>query len=245
MRTVVVLVFGAVSAAAVAPVLAQPRERVFISVNGAQQVTKSPFTDRLEFEVNRETGSTETDYPIEGDLVIDGAIAVRLWRNLGAGVAVSHFTRDEVVGTVSRLPHPFFFDTPREITGNVGVTRTERGVHVQAIYRFGIGRPIRIALSGGPSFMRVEQDVVTSIQYDEAFPYDTATFRRAETASVSGSAVGFNGGADVAWMFTRHVGIGGLARFARATIDVEVPGGRAKALDVGGFSGGGGIRLVF
>jgi hypothetical protein len=228
-----------------APAAAQPQERVFVSFNGGTQVTKNPFTDRVEFDLNRETGTTESDYPVEGGLVIDGSIAVRLWKDLAAGVAISHFTRDEVVGTVSRVPHPFFFEMPREVTGDASVTRTERAVHVQAIYRFRAAGPITVALFGGPSFLRVEQDFVTSIQYNEEFPFDTATFRQAVTESGSGSAVGFNAGADVAWMFTRNVGIGGLARFAKATIDVDLPGGRTRAVDVGGFTGGGGLRLAF
>jgi hypothetical protein len=244
-RTLVsVLVTAAITSAA-APVMAQPQERVFISLNGALQTTKNPFTDRFTFDVNRETGSTETDYPIDGDLVIDGSVAVRLWRNFAAGVAVSQFQRDGVVTTVSRVPHPFFFETPREVTGDVGVKRSERAVHVQGVLRFKISRPIAVSLFGGPSFFDLEQDVVSAVQYDEAFPYDTATFRRAVTTQVSGSAVGFNVGADVAWMFTRNVGIGGLARFARATVDVDLPGGRAKALEAGGFSGGGGLRIAF
>jgi hypothetical protein len=228
-----------------APVLAQPSERVFISFNGAAQVTKNPFTDRSEFDVGPEQGTTEADYPVEGGLLIDGSIAVRLWKDLAAGVAISHFTRDEVVATVSRIPHPFFFEMLREVTGDASATRTERAVHVQAIYRFRAGGPITVALFGGPSFMRVEQDFVTSVQYNEEYPFDTATFRQAVTESVSGSAVGFNAGADVAWMFTRHIGVGGLARFAKATIDVDLPGGRTKSLEVSGFSAGGGLRLAF
>src|SRR5688500_16723877 len=84
---------------------AQSSERVFVSVNGTFQTTQNPFTDRIQFDVNRETGSTEARYPVKGDVLLDGSIAVRVWRNISAGVAVSRFAREEVVTTDSRLPH--------------------------------------------------------------------------------------------------------------------------------------------
>ncbi len=245
MRTLVSSLVVAAAVTAAAPALAQPQERVFISINGAVQTTKNPFTDRFGFEVGEEPGFTETEYPVEGAVVIDGSVAVRLWGPLAAGVAFSQFQRDEVVTTVSSVPHPFFFEMPREVIGDAEVSRSERAVHVQAVLRFKVSRPVAISVFGGPSFFDLEQDVVSEIQYDEAFPYDTATFRRALTTQVSGSAVGFNVGADVAWMFTRNVGIGGLARFSRATLGVDLPVGRSRSLEMGGFTGGGGLRIAF
>jgi hypothetical protein len=225
---------------------AQPRERVSISLNGASQATDNPFSDRFEFPVDRETASTESHYPVKGGVLIDGSIALRVWRNIGAGVAVSHFVRDGTATTDSRLPHPLYFASLRTLAGDVrGVSRTERGIHVQALYRFAFAAPITVTLFGGPSIIRVEQDVVSAIQYNESFPYDQPTFGAAETRPVRGSAVGFNAGADVAWMFARHVGVGGVARFARATVDLDLPGGRSKAVDAGGLSGGAGLRVVF
>ena len=245
-RTLVILgVAAACSAGAAQPAAAQPRDRFAIAVNGMAQTTRNPFTDRLELEINRETASTDVTYPADGGLLADASVAVRLWRNLGAGIAVSQFTRDERAGTASRIPHPFFFGRPRELDGEAAATRTERAVHALAILRFAPVRRLIVMVSAGPSFVTLEQDAVTSVEYDETFPYDAATFRRAPTRRASGSAAGINAGADIAWMFTRHVGIGAAARVARATIDLELAPGRSRALDAGGFSGGGGIRIAF
>lgn len=246
MRAAAVLALMTIGFGAAHDASAQTRDRILISVNGGFQGTRNAFTDRFEFEANRETGSTETQYPVEGGLVIDGSVAFRLWKNLGAGIGVSQFTRDEVARTDSRVPHPLYDEMLRQVGGDVSrVARTERAVHVQAVYEFRVGRPIRGILSGGPSFLRLEQDVVTSIEYDDRYPYETATFRRADTRRARGSGVGFNAGADVAWMFTRHVGIGGGARFAKATVDLDLAGGRPIALDAGGLSGGAGLRFLF
>ena len=77
-----------------AGVAAQPRERVYVTINGAAQLTRHPFTDRFTFDVNREEGSTDTRYPIDGGPAVDAGLAVRLWRGLAAGVSVTSFMRD-------------------------------------------------------------------------------------------------------------------------------------------------------
>jgi hypothetical protein len=235
-----------VSHAAPFSATAQPVERAMISVNAAFQPTNHPFNDRLTFDVNRETGTTSARYPGEAGLVIDAGLSVGVWRNLGVGVAVSRFAADQVATTESDVPHPFFFNTPRQVVGEVtGLRRTELAVHADLVYRLPVGRAIRVALFAGPSFMQVEQDTITSIEYDESFPFDTATFRGAQQRRSSGSGVTFNAGADVAWMFTRHIGVGGIARFAEADFDLDLGDARSQRISAGGFSGGGGLRFVF
>jgi hypothetical protein len=221
-------------------------ERVHISVNGAFQPTANDFSDRFEFERNLETGSTEVDYPVQGGFIFDAGGGVRLWKNLAAGAAVSFFTRDDVATTTSSFPHPFFFNQPREVTGEAtGVKRSETAVHVQAMYLVNPGGRLRLVLSWGPTFFSVEHDLVTEVTITEAFPFDTAEFASAQTSREKGSVVAFNVGADVMWMLGRSFGVGGLVRFSRASVDLDAPGNRTIAVDAGGVYVGGGIRLLF
>jgi hypothetical protein len=221
-------------------------ERVHVSVNGAFQATTNDFSDRFEFERNVETGSTDVDYPVQGGFVFDAGAGVRLWRNIAAGVAVSYFTRDDVAGTTSSFPHPFFFEQPREVTGDAtGVKRSETAVHVQAMYLVNPGGRLRFVLSGGPSFFTVEQDLVTEVTVTETFPFDTATFASAQKTREKGSAPAFNVGADGMWMLNRRLGVGGVIRFSRTSVDLDAPGGRTISVDAGGVYAGAGIRLLF
>jgi hypothetical protein len=230
-----------------APAAAQSwSERVFISFNGAYQPATHDFSDRFEFERDFETGSTQTDYPIKGGLTFDGGAGYRLWKNLGAGVAVSYLTRDDVGHTTSSVPHPLFFNQARTVTGDApNLTRTERAVHVQAMYLWKSSGALRLAISGGPSFFTVEQDLVTDISVSQTYPFDTATFASATTTRVKASKSAFNVGADVMWMFAPNVGVGGIARFSKVSVDLDAPGGRTVPIDAGGGYVGGGVRLLF
>ena len=220
-------------------------ERVFISVNGAFQVSTNDFSDRFTFDLNQETGSTEVDYPGDGGFVFDAGAGVRLVKNFGVGASFSYFTHDGTAQTTSSFPHPFFFNQPREVTGETGVTRTETAVHIQAMYLWDPAGPLRLVLSGGPSFFSVEQELVTQVRITESFPYDTATFAGVETRREKGSAPAFNVGADVFWMFSQQVGVGGLFRFARASVDLDTEDNRTVSVDAGGLYIGGGLRIVF
>jgi hypothetical protein len=221
-------------------------ERVHISVNGAFQSSTTDFSDRFEFEKDLETGSTGVDYRVGSGALFDGGAGFRVWKNLGVGVAISIFDRTDNANTTTRSPHPFFFERPREVTGEAtGLSRSETAVHVQAMYLLRASGPLRIVISGGPSFFSVKQDLVSEVVLDEDFPFDTAGFGSVQKQTSKGTAPSFNVGADVIWMFTRGFGVGGVVRFARTTVDLDAPRDRTVSVDAGGVYTGAGIRLLF
>ena len=79
----------------------------------------------------------------------------------------------------------------------------------------------------------------------ETYPFDTAAFGSAWKAKATGSAAAFNVGADVIWMLGKTVGVGGLVRYSRATVDLDSPDNRTVTVDAGGLYAGGGLRLLF
>jgi hypothetical protein len=56
---------------------------------------------------------------------------------------------------------------------------------------------------------------------------------------------GFNAGADLRWMFSRNVGLGGMVRFIRGSVDLETENNRRILVRAGGLQAGGGIRIGF
>ena len=102
-----------------------------------------------------------------------------------------------------------------------------------------------LVLSGGPSWLNVEQELVTDVLYDETYPFDTATFRSAPTRRSKASVTGFNAGADLQWMFGRHIGVGGMVRFIRGSVDLTTENDRRISVRAGGVQAGGGLRIGF
>jgi hypothetical protein len=241
---ILALASACVLAIATAAAAQSPAPRVFIGINGGVQPSIADATGRLEFEENAETANATIDYPTSGGPAFEGSIGVRLWKQIGVGVAVSRFTADGDADVTASIPHPFFFNRPREISGTQSVSRAETGVHIQVMFIVPTSNRLQVILFGGPSRIEAEQDVVTGVRYDEEFPFDTATFRSADTRSFKASEIGFHAGADVAFMFTRNLGVGALVRFSRASVDLGPDDSRVST-DVGGVQAGGGLRISF
>jgi hypothetical protein len=154
-------------------------------------------------------------------------------------------TNDTDANVTASVPHPFFFAKPRSVAGTTPSTRRETAGHIQAVYLLP-GRRLNVMIFGGPSLFSIRQTLVTDVVYSETYPYDTATFSSAQTASsTSKTAIGFHAGVDVAWMFSRSLGVGGTARFARAQATLNATNNPALKVDAGGLLVGGGIRLAF
>ncbi|MCE2539886.1 MAG: hypothetical protein J4G16_05740 [Acidobacteria bacterium] len=246
--------------AMVAPAAAQVSDlsRGFIIINGGFQPLTSQFSESVTFT---DSGGVYTDllsgaaaheestfdgaYSVATGLVYDGSGGVRIWRSIGLGVGVSRYTLDGSSRVSARVPHPIFFGRDRSISGTIPLTRNETAVHLQALAIVPATRSLTVTLFGGPTFFTVEQDLVTDVRFTHAYPYDAAEFSEAMTASQSNSKIGFNVGADIAYYFSDHVGIGWLTRYSEATVGLPSVGGGAVSVQAGGLHTAGGLRLRF
>lgn len=223
-----------------------PATRGFVTINGGYQMTANDFTDSRSFVANVEEGRFNSDYTVKAGPSFDVSGGGTVWRRLGVGVGVSRFSRSTPLHLDGEIPHPFFFNRPRVVSGDVGgLKREELAVHIQLRAIAPVGNRLQVMAFGGPSFFRLKQDVVTDIAYTDEYPYDSATFRSATTTSRTGSKLGLNAGGDVAFFFTRQVGVGFTAQVATATVQVPLASDTKADVKVGGFQTGGGLRLRF
>lgn len=222
-----------------------PEPRVFADFNAGFQAAGSAPADRIEFEQYLETATADIDYAARSATWFGGGIGVRVWKRLGLGVAYSTFSRDGSAAIDARIPHPFEFGRFREISGEADTLDIgENAIHGQILFVLPGGR-LRTILSAGPSRIQAEREIVTAVRFNEEFPFDTATFRTADTRVMTESKIGFNVGADVAYMFTRVIGVGAVARFSRADIEFTRPDGGRVSVEAGGFQAGAGLRIAF
>jgi hypothetical protein len=220
--------------------------RVVISVNGGTQPTSTAFKGTAARPVYLETQTTTATYDIASGSLFDGGVDVRVVKGLGVGVALSSFSKSGDVPISATVPHPFFYNTPRNFTAiRPGLKRKELAVHIAAVYRIKPARRLSLAVGVGPSFFNGKQDLLSDANFGEAYPYDTASYVDALVLQSSKSGIGFNAGVDLSVDVARHVGIGLLVRRSHASLDFEQPNGTVLKADVGGLQVGGGLRLFF
>ena len=91
----------------------------------------------------------------------------------------------------------------------------------------------------------MKQGLVTDVRFTQSYPYETAAFAATSTGQQTGSKLGFNVGADVAYYFSNYVGVGWLMRYSAATIGLLSAGDGTVSVRVGGLHAAGGLRLRF
>lgn len=220
--------------------------RGFVAFNVGLQASTEDFSDNLAFSLFVEEGSHEATYKGATALVFDVSGGGRVWRHLAIGGGLSVFSRETEASVSARLPHPFFFDQHRNVAGTAaGLTQSTVAVHVQALWMVPVSDSLDISIFGGPTFFTVSQDFVEMIKFTEEYPFDTAQFTGVSTTEASESTIGFNVGVDVAFYFSEHVGIGGLARFSRGSVDFSLAAGEVLSANVGGPEAMGGLRVRF
>jgi outer membrane protein with beta-barrel domain len=217
------------------------RDRGYVQVSGVLQpsASASSTVKPLDFV---EPSVVDTSYKPGSIPGIDAGAGVRVWRNLAVGIDVSWVSKTTTAAVSAQVPHPFFFNRPRAVSGDAsGLDRDETALHVQALWVMPMRRRWQLALAGGPSWFTVGQDVVSDVTITQTYPYDTATFATALVAHRSRSGVGFNAGADATYRLRRHVGVGAGLMFSHASVPLD----DTLTVDAGGVRVSGGLRFRF
>ncbi len=218
----------------------------YVSFNVGYQGTTSSFSNTWSYASNLETAAVTAAYSVKPALLVDGGGGVRVWRGLTLGVAVSRYRRSDDAGIAASVPHPFFYNTARTYQGTTGgPQRTETAAHVQAMWTARVARRVQLSVFGGPSYFDVEQVFLSSVNFAQAYPYDSITFANAPTQARSASKIGFNVGADFTYLLYRQIGVGAMVRFSGANVPFTAPDGTAMSLKAGGVQGGAGLRVRF
>jgi opacity protein-like surface antigen len=241
--TKAVLCACALGLVAASPAAAQgPLYRGFLSVNFGVQATSRSHDESGTFELYGETGTVEGTREVGAGPLFDVSGGFIVWKNILVGVGYSRFSDQGDVALEARVPDPLHFDRPRSAAITLAdAAHTEHAFHVQALYALQLTEKLDVMLGGGPSFFSLTQDVLDEIVATEG---STLTVT-GTTASVSESAVGFNVGADLTYLFTDRLGAGFFARYSEASVNMPAGEGATRDVKVGGFQLGAGLRFRF
>src|SRR5436190_6669493 len=138
--------------------------RFTIGVSGGVQQAAQDASDHFSFPKDVETETVDVKYPMKPWGLIDLAAAYRMWKNLGVGVAVSATTGKGKAEVTASVPHKFFFNQPRIVSGTENdIAHSETGVHLQVQYLLPATGRLHFTLEGGPSWLNVNHEVVTDV----------------------------------------------------------------------------------
>lgn len=229
----IVLVTGLAAAAASgvsAQTPSEPPSRVFVNVNAGAQPSRRFITTSRAFTVYDEPATIATNQRIGNGPVIDISGGYRVWSNLAIGVGFTSFSDTSSSSVTASIPDPLFFDRTAAVTSTAtGLEHTERTIHLQAVWFVPVTNKIDVAVSAGPSFVKVGQQLVSSV----TVPARTQNLD-VVVGDESGTAKGFHVGFDGNYFFTARLGAGIFVRYTAASVDLpSVPGLKVSGLNLG------------
>jgi hypothetical protein len=236
------VLFAAQHAAAQAP----SGERVRVSVNAGFQQPSTTFAATAHPPVYEGTATLTTNYSVPTGAIFDGGVILHLSGGFGVDIGLSAFSKSQVAPIVGTIPHPILGNPPRAIGGTAGpLEHTEIVGRIDAAYVMSAGW-IDVAVSAGPSFFTVDQDLVTNVTFSESPSFDRVTFTGATANSAGATKLGFNAGVDVGVKLSKNLGVGAMVRYSHASMVFPLANSASGVnSDAGGTHVGGGVRLYF
>jgi hypothetical protein len=226
-------------------------DRGWVDVNfGIAFASEDAYTTRVETTLFRETAIFQADYRWPLGAAFDFGGGVMLTKNFGVGVSFSGTAHMDVATVSATVPHPFRFNLPASATADTEeqLMKVESAAHIHAMFAAMPSPRVRTRVFGGPTFFRVQQDTIDDVIYLQTAPplgsnairIISAPFSEAES-----DGWGFHVGGDVSVFFNRVVGVGGLVRYSRGTVDLIDLVGAVVEVETGGIQAAGGLRLKF
>ena len=214
-------------------------DKGYVTFNLGVQVGSDDLDTSASFPLYEETATVSSTQKISGGAFFEIGGAYRVWgNNLLAGVSFTRTKSDADVAITASIPDPVFFDRPRAVTASQGdAEHAENAIHLNAIWMIPVANKLDVGIFGGPTIFMVSQDTITSLTVTEPGPTVNAPL-----SEVKKTTAGINFGVDLQYLVTQNVAVGGLARYAWGSADIE---GAADKLKLGGFQLAVGARYRF
>jgi hypothetical protein len=235
---VMAMLIAAVAANASAQTQPPPANMGFVNISFGGQPSSRDVGVATTFPIYGETANLTTTQENGGGALFDITGGYRIRPSIAVAIGFSNFSNssDATVGTA--IPNPLVFDQPLISSQTVsGLEHSERGIHIMAVYFMPVTDKIDVALSLGPSFILVKQDLVSSVDVPPGTQIANPVVTNEEA-----TGVGINIGIDGTYLINRMFGAGVFLRYAGAKVDLS---DAVQDVSVGGFQIGGGLRLRF
>ncbi len=220
-------------------------DKLSVNVNLGYQTQSQDLASSGAFSLYGEDGTFTTTQSIDAGLLFDASVDYRLTKSMAVGIGWTSFSGKSNATVAAQVPHPIFFGQFR--TASVGANDIEHhanAINIDAVFRYPLSRKMDVVVSAGPSIVMVNQELTTGItvQQETGPSFSQPTISSVNVTAQKKTTLGFNAGADFAYMVNRRYGAGAGIRYTFASADID---GLADKLKAGGFQVLFGARLRF
>ena len=140
--------------------------RGFVTVGVGGQIASSDFSEAHSEPLNGEQKTWTANYALRSGVEFEIGGGWRIWSNLFAGATYTRFHDSRKADVTAEIPHPFFFNQPRHISGESSdLAHDENGGHISLTWLIPVGRRLEVGIFGGPSIINVSRQLVKDVEY--------------------------------------------------------------------------------
>jgi hypothetical protein len=187
--------------------------RLSLYVAGALATGSAGFSAERRFTEFAEEGRLDTDYERALGPGLDVGADFAFGRFFAVSAAYTLQRRSVSADYEGALPHPLYFARPRAVTGTVdGLEYAESALHLGLAVRREAGS-LRYGAFAGPTWARVEPELLDRVQYRHAYPYDSVEVTGVSRGRTSGSGFGFHVGGALEYRLHPRLAAAAMVRY--------------------------------
>jgi len=218
--------------------------RLALFLNGVAESSDFGLAESRSFSIFRETATIDVNYRESRRSGYELGALVRVLGPVGIAASTELFDGGPSANYRNRLPHPFFYDRLRELSGQQNLSWSERAVHVDPVLTFDLGPRLSVDAFSGVSMFFTETELLDEILYEEVFPYDSLVSKGTTLRRLEARPLGYNLGASMTLRLLGVLGMDFGLRYSRAEVRLDLAEGREIRFNAGGLRFGAGLRIL-
>lgn len=209
----------------------------YLTLNIGAQPQRRTIAASSTFRIYDETATVEASQRIRNGAMFDVGVGMYFTEHLAAGLAYTMFGRPGTGVVTASIPNPSVFNQARRQEKDADdLKHKEQWLHLRLSYVTPVSDSMEVAVSVGPSFVRLQQGVATTV----TVPANSQDFT-VDKAEEEEQTFGLNAGVDANYLVTTNVGVGIFVHYLYGKLDLP----SAPGFTVGGVQGGVGLRVRF
>jgi len=240
------------------PVAAKPVQEVAAPVVLEEKPGRKKFFIRLGYnagfstqnnsvswqqDIYYENANYGVDYGLGKGNSFSGGLGYKFSRSVGLEVGFDIGSRTLDASYDGSIPHPLYFNSPREGEGTAGYKVTENAAYLNLVLTIPFSR-LGLDLFVGPAYYFSSAELIGGLGYSQSYPYSSVSLT-AQNQKISKNVIGFNAGAGLTYYFAQSVGVFLSGQYLSASAEFQPSEAPGLKLSLGGLKAGGGIKFNF
>ncbi len=195
--------------------------KILINLNGGLTLHTATINDNWTDDYYKESYLQKNSYKEKTGYNIGFDISYMFLNNGGINIAMEKTLADMEGCFYGEYPHPFYFNSPRKIDWTKDTNFNITQFDLDFIYGFGNSTIFRSYAFFGLSFFQGKPAFLTSVSFNEVYPYDVLQIKETFYNNKTYNSTGFNIGVSFYRKVVSNFSIGIKIKYSYGKFDIE------------------------